>query len=200
MTEKSCRICGEQKPLDDFHRDASLRDGHKSACKSCLCARARGYMVEWRQAHPGYAPRSGKKWRIANPEGWRAIRARSYLKHRDRRLSETNAWRRNNPELRKRYGRLWRERNPEKVREKTRRRNARKRGVAAGRVDYDAIYRRDGEFCYLCWEPVAKDDAQFDHVVPISRGGSHAAENIRATHAWCNRLKSNKDLAVAVSG
>jgi 5-methylcytosine-specific restriction endonuclease McrA len=200
MTEKSCRICGEQKPLDDFHRDASLRDGHKSACKRCLCARARGYMVEWRRAHPGYAPRSGKEWRIANPERWRAIHARSYLKHRDRRLAETNAWRRNNPELRRRYGRLWRERYPEKIREKTRRRNARKRGVSVGHVDYRRIFERDSSFCYLCWEPIDKEHANFDHVVPLARGGAHSTSNIRATHSWCNNRKSDKSLAEAMSG
>ena len=35
---KQCRICGEQKPLTDFHRAAAARDGHRSECKSCFRA------------------------------------------------------------------------------------------------------------------------------------------------------------------
>jgi len=33
---KQCTRCGEIKPLDDFHRNHRMRDGHINQCKSCL--------------------------------------------------------------------------------------------------------------------------------------------------------------------
>jgi hypothetical protein len=32
---KRCATCGEVKPLDEFDRDASRADGHRSRCRSC---------------------------------------------------------------------------------------------------------------------------------------------------------------------
>jgi hypothetical protein len=35
MTVKICSICEEEKPLDQFCRDRSSRDGHSHRCRSC---------------------------------------------------------------------------------------------------------------------------------------------------------------------
>jgi len=34
-TEKACTQCGKTKPLDDFHRMASMPDGRRPSCKVC---------------------------------------------------------------------------------------------------------------------------------------------------------------------
>jgi hypothetical protein len=39
--EKTCTKCGALKPLDAFHRFNASRDGHRTECKDCACARAR---------------------------------------------------------------------------------------------------------------------------------------------------------------
>lgn len=36
---KTCRKCGEEKPLDDFYAHASMPDGHLNQCKTCVKAR-----------------------------------------------------------------------------------------------------------------------------------------------------------------
>ena len=33
---KVCSMCGEEKPLSEFHKDASSKFGRKSACKECV--------------------------------------------------------------------------------------------------------------------------------------------------------------------
>lgn len=38
---KRCSRCGEVKPLDDFHRHRSRRDGRQPFCKACIAARYR---------------------------------------------------------------------------------------------------------------------------------------------------------------
>jgi hypothetical protein len=35
---KTCRICGETKPLDDFYKMAAMRDCHSNECKQCNLA------------------------------------------------------------------------------------------------------------------------------------------------------------------
>jgi hypothetical protein len=35
METKVCRDCGETKPLDDFHRCKTAKDGHQPYCKPC---------------------------------------------------------------------------------------------------------------------------------------------------------------------
>ena len=34
-TVKKCRVCGEEKPLGDFHNNKSCKDGHENICKAC---------------------------------------------------------------------------------------------------------------------------------------------------------------------
>ena len=32
---KKCSLCGEVKPLTEFYKRASMKDGHRSECKVC---------------------------------------------------------------------------------------------------------------------------------------------------------------------
>ena len=36
MQKKRCKRCGQEKTLDNFHKDKSKKDGHKPICKECL--------------------------------------------------------------------------------------------------------------------------------------------------------------------
>jgi HNH endonuclease len=54
-------------------------------------------------------------------------------------------------------------------------------------ADYRAL-RAATDDCYLCGEPLA-DPVEFDHVIPLARGGRHVLANIKPTHQRCNRVK-----------
>lgn len=54
-------------------------------------------------------------------------------------------------------------------------------------ADLAAIRAATGT-CYLCGEALA-DPVEFDHVIPLARGGRHLLGNIRAVHRHCNRVK-----------
>lgn len=94
----------------------------------------------------------------------------------------------------------WRRENPERFalvrRENKHRRRAIERGGQVGKADYAAILVEHGMVCHICTEAIASlDDLHFDHVIPLAKGGPHAAENIRPAHAICNIRKSARLLA-----
>lgn len=97
------------------------------------------------------------------------------------------------------YDRVWTSANREKVREYDRRRYARLKGSTVEKVNYEAILARDGLWCYLCEKDVEPHEVHFDHVIPLSRGGSHTADNIRVTHAVCNMRKGARVLTPSES-
>lgn len=51
-----------------------------------------------------------------------------------------------------------------------------------------AVWRRDGGKCVRCGN---KEKLEFDHIIPLSKGGSNTARNIQLLCENCNREKSN---------
>lgn len=76
---KRCWRCKQQKPCDQFYRDAHRTDGLSSKCKACNAAL-------------NYA------WRHANPERYARQQARWVRKNRDKKRHYVAKYRRSNPE------------------------------------------------------------------------------------------------------
>lgn len=188
---KLCRRCRQIKPLRFFHLRSASRDGHRSECAACSCAAERAR-------------------RAANVEKVRASQAASYARNRAARAQTMHRWRERNRARHRAIARAAYERNreayiarasawnaahPDQRREQCRRRRARLAGSAVERVDYAAVLDRDGAWCYLCDRSIAAGDLEFDHVIPVARGGAHVASNIRPTHGGCNRAKGARLLS-----
>ncbi|WP_431728579.1 HNH endonuclease [Verrucosispora sp. TAA-831] len=76
-------------------------------------------------------------------------------------------------------------------------RRARLRGSQAEKFTKASIFVRDGWRCGICGRKIRRSlehphplSASLDHIVPLSRGGRHSRDNVRATHLRCN-LKKN---------
>ena len=69
------------------------------------------------------------------------------------------------------------------------RREALKRGTTVAPIDYLAILRAANGMCGICRKPLDLFGTEFDHIVPLARGGMHIVANLQATHASCNRAK-----------
>jgi len=93
---KKCSKCGIEKPLTEFCKDKTHKDGHKSRCKSCIAK----YDAKWRAENKEKRAKYDAKWRVENKEK----RAKSSAK-----------WRVENPEKVAKYGAKYRAENPEKV-------------------------------------------------------------------------------------
>ena len=189
---KRCTRCGEVKPRSGFHKDKRRRDGLYSWCKMCFNAHVlamRDPVVEaargaaYRATPEGHAKAKArvKAWREANPERWAAWCAQ------DSARAVENA-------------RQWALANPERASLNSRRaankRRARKRDQSAGPIDYAAVLAEHGMICHICTEDIPSLDVlHFDHVIPLSKGGPHIAENIRPSHALCNLRKGARLIA-----
>jgi hypothetical protein len=53
------------------------------------------------------------------------------------------------------------------------------------------VVRRDNYTCQHCGKHLQDDEVEFDHIIPIARGGSSEEHNIRLTCFPCNRDKSD---------
>lgn len=65
----------------------------------------------------------------------------------------------------------------------------------------EQIFERDQFTCHLCNQPLNMnarfpnlDYPTIDHVIPLSKGGSDALDNIKAAHFGCNVSKSDRIL------
>lgn len=54
------------------------------------------------------------------------------------------------------------------------------------------VVRRDNHTCQECGAHLRDDEVEFDHIIPLSKGGSTEEHNIRLTCYDCNREKSGR--------
>ena len=79
------------------------------------------------------------------------------------------------------------------------RRRARIKNLKNENINVLEVYEKNNWICQLCGYPVSKlldrnlvDIASLDHIVPISKGGSHTYDNVQLAHLSCNIRKGNR--------
>ena len=84
---KVCKKCGQEKPIKEFYRDKTTKDGYQAWCRDCrkqYCRvnikRYREYSKRHRQKNGEQCNKVSKKWRKDNPELWKYTHKNSALK------------------------------------------------------------------------------------------------------------------------
>jgi 5-methylcytosine-specific restriction endonuclease McrA len=79
-----------------------------------------------------------------------------------------------------------------------------RRGAFVETVTLVDLKRRDGDTCSLCGDAIEWDEPwphpkspSIDHVIPLSRGGIHAASNLKLAHLGCNCAKRDRLLLLS---
>jgi 5-methylcytosine-specific restriction endonuclease McrA len=185
-TKKICTSCLNVKPLKEFYKDITRKDGHSTRCKECHKKLVKKWQMnnketfrkinrEWKQTHKKQHSEQSKKSARANPEKIRAIAKRSREKH---------------PETRKN----WQKENKDKIRNYTATRKARLAGNGGNLTveEWYAILDFYGHKCLCC----GRDDVKLtiDHVLPIFHGGQHSADNVQPLCGPCNSRKKDKHI------
>lgn len=71
-------------------------------------------------------------------------------------------------------------------------RRARKRDAYVADVSRSEIYERDDGLCHVCMKPVDDPKWPMEHVVPLSRKGTHEPDNCAVSCRPCNSTKYQK--------
>jgi len=53
------------------------------------------------------------------------------------------------------------------------------------------VVRRDGQICQICHKNIPDNEIEFDHIIPVSKGGPVSVENLRVLCSDCNAKKSD---------
>lgn len=80
---RQCTKCGVLKPLEEFYKKATGKDGLQAHCKRCQC----DYVLQWQRNHPERRREWTNRWRKNNAERHRA-NSREHAKLRRERDTE----------------------------------------------------------------------------------------------------------------
>lgn len=88
----------------------------------------------------------------------------------------------------------------ESMRKAANRRRSRLNSVMTEYIDFGFVWERDDGTCQICMNKIDKNlsykdrySLQYDHIVPISKGGNDVTSNIQLSHRTCNASKHDKE-------
>lgn len=175
---KRCRVCGEEKPLEDFHPRKDAKDGRRNDCREC---NLRQQSLQYRATREERAEYRKQRY-VANREAVIQDRRDFRARERERINERRRELRAANPEKYRETQRAFYQRHTEKVKERVRTRHFRRRWV-----NLDALAERDGLVCGFCGGALTLAGADVDHIVPRALGGTNDFDNLRLAHPYCNR-------------
>ena len=165
----------------------------------------RKYAKEWADKNRDKIRAYNKKSREKHREKRNAECLEYAKNHREELRENAKRYRIENPEKIKKYKEAHREENKkhfrkyyhankEKCADISRAKRARKRSATIYPVKALDVFVRDKWVCGICHNRINKElkypdpmSASLDHIVPLSKGGSHTYENVQVAHLSCNR-------------
>jgi len=206
---KTCTKCNKVKPLSEFGKNKTNKDGLQSWCKSCRTNHYntnKKHISEYSKLHyqnnkEAYIKRAKLYKEIHKNEDKykemeRNIWKRSHLKNKVKRNTYSRMWAKKNKETRSEYHKQWCKDNADTCREYARKRRALKEQVKENYTKLDEQYTMT-LFNNTCanWDSpdhVCSDDLCIDHHKPLSKGYPLTRENAVVLCRSCNCSKGNK--------
>lgn len=164
---------------------------------------------KYREKHKDERSQQNREWCARNREKRRLRRIeldsnrqeelkeyrRQYTKkNREEILSKMKAYRDSNKEKMRALQKEWRDKNPDVVLFHTRTRKSRIRGQggSVSKAELDTILESQKHICIGCGISLRESTPHMDHIMPLSKGGTHSADNIQFLCAPCNQSKHAK--------
>jgi len=212
MNTKVCTKCKEEKPLTEFHKDSSKKDGMQIHCKSCRKQHYQenrehrlDYFKRYRQENREQRSEYNRQWRQENREQMLDYFKRYRQENREQRLEYEKHYRRENRDYFKRYrqenreqrseyNRQWRQENREKVAAlRSRRRALKRNSVPDFLKDCPAEKQRLVQIHKLrdLLTEATGTEHHVDHIWPLSKGGPHWSGNLQIITAEENLSKGD---------
>ena len=184
---KYCTRCGETKPLNEYHKDRSKRDGHCAYCKPCVIA----YVRKYQKDNPERVAEASREYREAHRTELSEKQRQRYYANREKVLDYMRDYRRENREEVAERKRKWAAENPHLRWVGTYRQRCKANGLDPHIEDFTRadVINRYGDSCAYC----RGEFQELDHYVPVSKGGTHTLDNVRPSCTRCNRSKMSAD-------
>lgn len=198
----TCSKCRRLLPVEAFSPDSRAKNGRQASCKPCRAEAS----AKWHSANRERSREKSLRWSRANAEANRERVAEWAKANPERSRAQSAKWRKANPEKRAAMKTRWRLANPEKHREHVRaahRRNPHLQAASRARLrnapvrdlttaQWGAILVEHNYTCAYCG--ISGVAMTQDHIIPLSRGGSHTASNVTPACRPCNSSKGTKTL------
>lgn len=166
---KVCKICGEEKPLDDYHKARDNRDGKDSRCKACV----KIGLAKWKKENREHVKQRDKDYR---------------KEHKEDRTEYNKQWHKDHPGHKLEWERENRKKNPERYRNKTRRRRAKLAECETFYILPKELTRLYNSPCVTCG---TTEGITMDHIVPVAKRGRHSIGNLQPMCGSCNSSKGD---------
>lgn len=163
-------MCGIEKEYDDFYKAKGMSDGHKSECKQCSSNSANN----WNKAHRERKNVSNRKWRNT---------------HREYNARKAKEWRDEHYEQYRENINKWNENNRDKWLNYPKKRRAKILSAPINDLTQEQWEHIMAAYNYRCAYCGKKTMLTRDHIIPLSKGGSHTASNIVPACQSCNSTK-----------
>lgn len=170
-----CRLHYQQSRQDILNERAKVRHAERMAADPEYAAKKLKSSRRWRTDHPEKQREASASWRERNSEKY---------------AENQRKWRQKND--RSDYNLKWSRANRDKRAASSQKRRGARKGAKAELINRSIVWEEDGGICGICLMPADPNDWHLDHVIPLSRGGSHTYDNVQVSHPWCNLSKGNK--------
>jgi 5-methylcytosine-specific restriction endonuclease McrA len=174
---KECRVCGDVKPVTEYYKKKTSKDGLMSECKECNSKKTKEYYKDNKEK----IKQATKLWKEKN-----------YKRHRELQ----KRWENKNKEKTKLRIAAWQKKNRHKVSAKTQRRNAAKIKATPLWITEEHLWMIEEIYELRDLRSEATGIAhQVDHIIPL-RGkgvcGLHVPWNLQVITAYENKVKGNR--------
>lgn len=186
-----CRTCRKRKRLRAFsHRwTIDSRNGNQfykieTECRPCVVLR----VARWQEQNPLRTAANKRKWYDSNMDYWAELRKdAAWLA--SRKDWEAEHYERNH-EKRKAQAQAWAKANPERTQffNERRRASLQSSEVSLTFAQWQNMLARYATSCMVCGQS-PPSSLSLDHLIPLSRGGSHTRRNCRPMCRSCNSSK-----------
>lgn len=190
---KICNKCKAEKPLTEFHKDKSSKDGFQARCKICQAEIGRKYNAANREK---ISARNRATY-ASDPEGFAALKRAYRAEHPERVAQCKRKHYAANKEKFDARELEYRKSNPEMFATRSRNRRGRIKNADGSHTQADvlSIFSDQRGMCANCNSKLFKSGAKkyhVDHIMPLALGGSNWPENLQCLCPPCNLSKGAK--------
>ena len=187
---KRCTCCEQEKPTSEFGKCSKLPDGLNIYCLECNRAKSKA----WREANRDRNNKLQRERYHSDIENTRAKKREEAKRNRKQRTAYAAKRRSENYEKVINIERASRERNKEKNRPAKNARQRVRNRIIQGKIfvitdkDLRRLYSQPCAFCGTM------ENLSIDHIIPLSRGGSHSIGNMMTLCRSCNASKNARTI------